>query len=260
MTTPSILLQAKEKFAKLLESRGLQDLQISISAEPLSSEEAIGHPTRRDFPIVEGKEKMIEARIERSKDQVLAKGQAFTDQPGNFTGTLQDLMDLPLDNNQHRAFFIAGMNAVLRHLRLTDRTVHCKDEDPEKCSREIAAFLLEKHGRLRVGLIGLNPAILQALSETFGGANVLCTDLNPDNIGKLKFDVTIWDGHIGRDDLILQSDLILFSGTTLVNDTFDGIFRAIEKLGRVYYVYGITGAGVCQLMNLNRICFYGRDC
>ncbi len=64
------------------------------------------------------------------------------------------------------------MNAVLKHCRIIETTLHCKDEDPERCAVEISTHIYDKLGIKKVGLIGLNPAILEALSKTFGAKNV----------------------------------------------------------------------------------------
>jgi len=87
----------------------LDDTVKVISSRPLTPEEAIGRPDRTDYPILKGKEFMIEATF---RD---AKGQAFTDMPGNFQSTLQDILDLELKDNFERAVFIAGFNAVMRY-------------------------------------------------------------------------------------------------------------------------------------------------
>ena len=151
------------------------------------------------------------------------------------------------------------MNATLRYLNLCEKTVHCKDEEPARCAKEIAAHILKEWGKVRVGLVGLNPAIAEALVETFGQANVKITDLNLQNINSSKFGLNIWDGRKKTDDLIEQSDVLLITGTTFVNGTFDSIMDSVRKYKNDYLVYGVTGAGICTLMGLNRICLFGRN-
>jgi hypothetical protein len=249
----TILEGAKAAFEEILHDRELLDVPVSVTVKPLTPEEAIGSPQRRDYPIIEGKERIIEASV------LGAKGHAFTDSPRNFEGAVRDVLELPLTSNRNRAVFIAVMNAMLRHLELIEGTVHCKDEDPEKCAKEIAAFLRETYGAVRVGMIGLNPAIAEALASTFGAGNVTVSDLNRDNIGREKFGVNIVDGRTETDALIERSDVVVVTGTTLVNGTFDAIMSSIRDLKKNYLVYGVTCAGVCHLMGLNRMCPYGRD-
>ncbi|MFQ6040959.1 MAG: succinylglutamate desuccinylase/aspartoacylase family protein, partial [Candidatus Poribacteria bacterium] len=104
---------------------------VSVRAKPLSPEQAIGHPQRKDFPIIKGKEVMIQAEFIRHF------GQAFTDNPGDFQGSLQDVLNLSLDNNFHRAVFVSTLNAVTRYLGLSEGTQHCKDDAPERCAEEL---------------------------------------------------------------------------------------------------------------------------
>jgi len=249
----SVLKSSKIKLKQIVEQKGLSDVTVSVLVKPLTAEEAIGKPGRRDFPIIVGKERVIEAEV------LGAKGHAFTDSPADFIGKLGEILNLPLKTNRNRALYIAALNAVLRHLGLADGTVHCKDEEPEKCGKEIAAYILEQWGKVRVGLIGLNPAIAAALINTFGAENAKITDLNKQNIGSTRYGVKIWNGREMARDLIRQSDVAVITGTTLVNGTFDPIIDSIHNHGKDYLVYGVTAAGICKLMGLNRICPYGRN-
>ena len=249
----SVLESSRIKLKEIAEQQGLSDVAVSVLVKPLTAEEAIGKPGRRDFPIIVGKERVIEAEV------LGAKGHAFTDSPADFIGKLGEILNLPLKANRDRAFYIATLNAVLGYLDLAEKTVHCKDEEPEKCGKEIASYILKQWGKVRVGLIGLNPAIAEALIDTFGAKNVKITDLNKQNIGSAKYGVEIWDGGEMARDLIKQSDVVLITGTTLVNGTFDSIMDCIQNYNKDYLVYGVTAAGICKLMGLNRICPYGRN-
>jgi uncharacterized protein (DUF4213/DUF364 family) len=249
----STLEKVKALFREIAEREGMLNVEISVLAKPLTPEEAIGTPGRRDYPIILGKERVIEASVLGSK------GHAFTDSPRDFLGTLGDVLELDLDTNRSRAVFIATLNAALRSLGMVGGTVHCKDEDPEKCAREIAEIVSVKHGKTKVGLIGLNPAIAERLTEAFGSDRVFITDLNPDNIGTRRFGVEIWDGAHRTADLVEAADVIILTGTTLVNGTFDAILSLVRDLGKEYLVYGVTTAGVSELLGFERVCPYGRD-
>jgi uncharacterized protein (DUF4213/DUF364 family) len=111
---------------------------------------------------------------------------------------------------------------------------------------------------INIGLIGLNPAIAESLVKTFGPERVNITDLNYDNIGKMKFGVTIRDGRTETEDMIKTADLILMTGTTLVNNTFDGIHEYINKYKKKYLIYGVTASGINELLGFQGICPYGR--
>jgi uncharacterized protein (DUF4213/DUF364 family) len=249
----SILEETRARFREIVEKHRLLRLQVSVLARPLTPEEAIGTPGRPDFPIAVGRERVIEA------DVLGAKGQAFTDSPGEFAGSLEDVLNLELNTNQCRAIFVATLNAVLRHLEMVRATVHCKDDGPESCAEEIASVLFQRHGNAQVGLIGLNPAIAERLVNRFGPTQVRISDLDAENIGRWRFGVEIWDGDDRTEDLIAASDVVLATGTTIVNGTFDRIWEQIRTQKKDCLLFGVTAAGVSELLGLERVCPCGRD-
>jgi hypothetical protein len=74
-------------------------------------------------------------------------------------------------------------------------------------------------------------------------------DLDPDNIGTQKFQVTV-EGPENTKDAIDWADLLLVTGTTLVNGTI-GDFLGRKPL----LFYGTTIAGAAHLMNWDRFCY-----
>jgi uncharacterized protein (DUF4213/DUF364 family) len=228
-------------------------VKVTVLVKTLTPEEAIGEPGRRDFPIILGKERVVEAKV------LEAKAHAFTDSPGEFVGSLKDVLKLPLTSNRERSIYVATLNATLKYLNLVENTIHCKDEDPERCGKEIASQLLKRWGKVKVGFIGLNPAIAENLIETFGIENVRITDLNKQNVNSFKYGVKVWDGNEMTEELIKQSDVILITGTTFVNGTFDHIIHCVRNYKKDFLIYGVTGAGICKLSGLNRICPYSRN-
>jgi hypothetical protein len=252
-TKTSILENSKIQFAEIVAKHRLLDTQVSVLVKTLTPEEAIGEPGRRDFPIILGKERVIEAEV------LGARAHAFTDSPGEFVGDLKGVLHLPLTSNRERGIYVATLNATFKYLNFIENTIHCKDEDPERCGKEIASQLLKRWGKVRVGFIGLNPAIAENLTETFGMENVRITDLDKRNVNSLKFGVKVWDGNEMTKELIKQSDTILITGTTIVNGTFDAIMQGVQNDRKDYLIYGVTGAGICHLMGLSRICPYSRN-
>jgi uncharacterized protein (DUF4213/DUF364 family) len=249
----SWLEKTKSLLLERITAHRLENKEVKVLVKTLTPEEAIGEPGRRDFPIIVGKERMIEATF------LGTKGQAFTDSPAEFMGPLKDILELSLTSNKERALYTAALNAVLKHLNQAEKTLHCRDDEPEKCARDMALSLVREWGKVKVGLIGLNPAIAENLVRTFGVKNVRITDLNRENIGSRKFGVEIWDGLRRSEDLIRETDGVLISGTTLINGTFDPLWELVEKDKKPYLLYGVTAAGFCALTGLKRICLYGRD-
>jgi hypothetical protein len=244
-----ILDKARVSFSAKIDEMGLGEEDVLITVASLTVQEAIGNPKREDYPLLKGKEVMIEARFRNGF------GQAFTDEPGGFRGPLKAVFDLNLDTKNNRAIFIAALNAVLAHLGTVEKTRHCRDEEPEECAGKIADHLLARFGKIKVGLIGYQPAILAALVKGFGASNLRCTDLNPKNTGAVKNGVTIEDASIANQEITGWADLLLVTSSTMVNNTFDEINKNALSHGKHLITFGVSGAGISALTGVERVCF-----
>ena len=229
----------KSKVLKLCRENRLLEEKIHVRARTLTPEEAIGNPEGDDFPLQKGKERLMQAEF---RD---ARGQAFTDRFGDFEGTLEEIFSMPLENNFRRAVFVAALNAVLRHLGLIEGTVHCRDQGPTECAAQMASYIEERFGRVKVTQVGFQPRIAEAMARTFP---FRLLDLDPDNIGQEKFGVIV-EGPDANDEAVDWADLLLVTGTTLVNDTI-GRFLT----GKPVIFYGTTIAGAASLMGWDRFC------
>jgi uncharacterized protein (DUF4213/DUF364 family) len=244
-----IIEEAGEKFRTIITEYDLGKEVVQVKIGTLSVKQAIGSPNRQDYPLIEGREVMIEAEFQGSF------GQAFTDRPHDFTGSVDEILDLDMNINDNRAVFIATLNAVMAHLGMVTGVRHCHDEEPEECAEEMARHLMAEFGKFKIGMIGLQPAILENMVKTFGDDYVRCTDLNPKNVGTRKYGAEIWDGRIDTDRLIDWCDLVLATSSTIVNNTYDAIRREAVAKGKRLIIFGVTGAGVVVLIGLERLCF-----
>jgi len=246
-----ILEQARDRFLALCRERAV-DMDGPVIVRPLSPDEAIGPKADAGFVIKKGKERVIEAAASG------ARGQAFTDRPTSWSGRVEDLLVLDLSQVPCRAVFVAGMNAVLRALGAAEGTVHCTDEDPTRCGPEVARALQDRLGRVRVGLIGLQPSILAALADRFGPDSVRVLDLNPDNIGATKSGVPVWDGNTELDRLVAWCDVGLATGSSVVNGSIDDIAHRFRESAKPLLFFGNTISGTAALLGLDRLCPFGR--
>lgn len=251
-TTPNLLEECRVRCRAMALAHGMANDGITVRARALSPEEAIGQPGRRDYPILTGVERVLEATIRETR------GQAFSDAVSDFRGTFREVLELPLDTNHNRALFLSTINAALHHLGMISGTVHCKNNAPELCGRQAATFACAC-GAQSVGLIGFNPALADALAQAFGPDRVRITDLNPGNVGSNRYGTTILDGRSRTRELIEFSDLVLVTGTTFVNGTFDAIHHHARSCRKRLIVFGITGAAVCHIMDLQRWCPQAQD-
>lgn len=224
---------------KDLAGRMMDEMVNVVSARPLSPEEAIGKPDRTDYPILKGKEVMVEAVFRG------ARAHAFTDMPGDFHGTLQEIMDLALETNFERAVFIATFNAVMRDAGKAANTVHCRNSEPRQCAKQLPAFIADHFGKPKISFVGFQPAMIEELSKTF---QLRVIDLDEDNIGADRLGLLI-EGPENTEEVLSWGDIILATGSTCVNGT---IVSFLNKRPVVFY--GITVAGPAALYGYQRFC------
>ena len=232
----------KEEFLRLIKDNGLEGEEVIIRAATLSTEQAIGNPEDKDYPLVRGLERLMQAEFRGSR------GQAFTDMYGNFSGQLADIAAMGLENNFRRAIFISSLNAVMRHLGLIAQTVHCKDNQPRECSYELVKYIEDNYGQPRVAMVGFQPRMVEALARQF---ELRVTDMDRDNIGQEKFGVIIDDPSHTKENLN-WCDIAVVTGTTIVNDTLNQF-----RIDKPIVFYGVTIAGAAKLAGLNRFCPVG---
>src|SRR4030066_2551864 len=91
----------KAEFVRTVKDNALEG-EVVIRAAVLSPEEAIGNPEDRDYPLIVGKERMMQAEFRG------ALGQAFTDMYGNFSGRPSEIAAMELKGNFSGAIFISS--------------------------------------------------------------------------------------------------------------------------------------------------------
>jgi len=233
----------KGKFCKLIKGDEVWSSRINVvNVRPLTSKEAIGNPERDDFPLLKGKEVMIQADFRGSL------GQAFTDMPGNYSGTLREVFEMSLTNNFQRAIFTSSINAVLRHFQFISKTVHCRNKEPGECASHLTNYIRKHFSEPRIAFIGLQPAMITSLSLYF---EIRAIDLDQDNIGKRKAGILI-EGISKTKEILSWADIILATGTTAVNNTLSSLL-----INKPIIFYGVTISGIAFLMGYKQYCFRG---
>ncbi|WP_320129793.1 Rossmann-like domain-containing protein [uncultured Sphaerochaeta sp.] len=232
-----------DRFASLVKEHKLDTKSIEIHVRALSPEEAIGNPGRTDYPIMRGKEQMLQASYKG------VFGQVFSDAPSSFSGTVGDVLKMDiLADNHARGLFIATMNAVMRSLSLIEGTVHCKDEGPKRCAQQIGDHIQKIYGNPQVLLVGFQPALVEVLGSRF---SLRVLDLNPETVGTTRCGICIEDSIKDRTDALQWASLVLCTGSTLANGT---IVNYLD-IGKDVVFFGTTLAGAAKLMGLQRWCF-----
>ena len=246
MTAEKFFEELRRRFIAVLDEHDIGDEPVQITCRSLTPEEAIGKTKRQDFPIITGDDVMIQAQFRDSF------GQAFTDAPTAFEGTLSEVLDMDIVNDAHgRGLFIAVMNAVMGYLGLCRGNVHCRTEGPEYCAQDMLGFLRREYPDVeRIALIGYQSALLDMLSHSEYDVRVL--DLNPKNVGEVRYGVKVEDGIKDYDEVVMDyADLVLCTGSTACNGS---IVNFID-IGKEVVFYGTTFSGGAVLMDQKRSCF-----
>lgn len=237
----NVYQEVREKFSGLVSDENIWSSQVNVlNVRPLTPQEVIGNPERKDFPLLKGKEVMMQADFRGSL------GQAFTDMPGNFHGTLGEVFQLPLDNNFQRAVFISSLNAVLRYLGHISNTIHCRDKEPAECAAHFKNYIQERFGQTKIAFIGLQPAIVESLATFF---KIRVVDLDEENVDLIRNGILIEDAAQTQ-QIISWADLIIATGTTAVNNTLTPLLGKKPIL-----FYGVTISGIAYLMGYEQCCF-----
>ena len=238
-----IYSELKKEFVQLVKENHLEGENVIVKARALTPEEAIGNPEDKDYPLITGRERIVQAELRNTC------GQAFTDMFGNYSAKLMDIAQSELKNNYRRAIFIASLNATMRYLGLIDKSVHCKDNEPRECGAHISEFVKNKYGHPKIAMVGLQPRLVEALAKDF---EIKVTDLDQANINTEKFGVMI-QGPQKTQEHIAWCDLIVVTGSTIVNSTITDFLT-----GKPVLFYGVTITGAAKLLGLDTYCYCGK--
>jgi hypothetical protein len=107
----------------------------------------------------------------------------------------------------------------------------------------------ERYGTLKIGQVGFQPRMVEAVGASFP---LRVLDLDPDNIGEKKYGTRI-EGTESQGDVLAWADLLLVTGTVLVNGTIEEFMGSKPVL-----FYGTTIAGAASLMGWDRFCGQGK--
>ena len=170
MNKEEFYLGLQDKFAQLIAENNLDLDELSVATKGLSTQEAIGKTLRRDFPIIKGKEVMLQANYKGHS------GQAFTSTPVEFVGSLRQVLEADIVHDDlSLSLFIATLNAVMSYLGLIEGTIHCRNEGPELCGEKYVEYLQQTYGSdPKILLVGYQAALVAHLSQVY---DLHCVDL-----------------------------------------------------------------------------------
>ena len=225
-------------FQDVVNAKEIQDRTVTVSA--------------RDFDAA-GSGDLHGKEIKLTGEYEGAAGECFTSFPGEFNGTIAELMALDIEHNPvDRSVYIAGINAVLNKYELADDCLSCDEADRKRCASRIVQQFKKNNGKVNCLLVGYQEEMAQALSEAFP---LRILDLDQDNIGREVYGVLIEDGATAYQDASRWAEVIVCTGSAFANGT---IYDYI-KLPKDVQFYGTTIAGAARILELRRICPFGKN-
>jgi len=233
----------RKYFITLVKENHLEEQDIIVRARPLTPEEAIGNPEDKDYPLIIGRERMMQAELRNTF------GQAYTDMYGHYSGKLIDIGEMELKNNFRRAIFISSLNALMRYLGLIEKTMHCRNDEPRECSLKLTEYIAKKYGHPKIAMAGLQPRMVESLARNF---EIKVTDMDYANINNEKFGVIIQSPKNTKDNLD-WCDIALVTGSTIVNNTLADFLTSKPVI-----FYGVTIAGAAKVLGLEHYCYCGQ--
>jgi len=196
-----------------------------------------------------GREHLLEASLEG------VRGEAWTDQPSDWSGTLGDVFSMPLKAVGRRAIVVATLNALAGRLGLTAHHFRCRHGAPLACGRELVTQLRTRfEGVGRVLVVGCQPGVVEALVEALGADHVRVLDHDGDLIGKTLHGVRVENGNADITADVRWCDLMLVTGSSVVNGTLDDLLRHSQDHSKPVVFFGNTIAAVAAIANLERLC------
>lgn len=243
--------QARKLLKKELAVAGF-DMKKKMTVRPLNPDEAVGKDSSAELALRRGPEKIVQAEMDS------AIGQAFTDAPCEWSGTVEEALALPLEYPARRAFTVAAINCLMRKTGRCSGTIHCRDKDPEKCGAETVKMMEKRFGNPKIAMFGFQPFLFKALVERFGSDAIEVADLNPANIGTKKHGVTIRHGENDAAKMVEGCTVGFFTGSSITNGTFDKIRKLFVDKNKPLVLFGNTISGVATLLNYDRFCPFGQ--
>jgi uncharacterized protein (DUF4213/DUF364 family) len=181
-------------------------------------------------------------------------GDSSAEDPKPFRGKLSEVCNMVFGKNPDRAVFFAALNVVYNYLRLNEAVVHCRGDEPKACGKLLAKYITKHFGKNAVvAHIGYKPEHVEACSKFRG----YVTDLDPENVGKVKFKKKILSAD-KNEEVIKNADVACISGSAIINGSLPHLLAWCERYGTVAIVYGVTASTAAKIMHLRHFCPYAR--
>lgn len=175
-----------------------------------------------------------------------SKGEAYTERPEDFKGTLKEALDIKPTDDGISAVTISALNAAMSHLSLAPGVFPEIEEARYDYADALCAYLVEKYGREKIVLVGYDGYIVKRFMDE--GLDFWTLDMDPDHISQDRFHHIVVNGaKLNRESSLAWGKIFVVTGSSLCNGT---IIHYLNS-GKELLFYGITCAGAAALLDLS---------
>ena len=173
------------------------------------------------------------------------KGEAYTETPEDFCGTLQQALEIPPTEKGISAVTIAALNAAMNYLQLAPGTFPEGEEARYQYADALCRYVIESHGPDNIVLVGYDGYLVKRFMDE--GLIFWTMDRDPDNITQDRFHhVVVNNAKRNRESSFVWGKYFIVTGSSLCNGT---ILHYLNS-GKELLFYGITCAGAATLLKL----------
>ena len=174
-----------------------------------------------------------------------AKGEAYTETPEEFSGTLKEALAIEPAEKGISAITLAALNAAMSHLKLAPGAFPEGEEARFQYADALCRHIAERHGKNNIILVGYDGYLVKRFMDE--GFSFWTMDLDPDNITQDRFHhVVVNNAKRNRESSFVWGKYFIITGSTLCNATILHYLNSDKEL----LFYGITCAGAATLLNL----------
>ncbi|MBR5930526.1 MAG: hypothetical protein IKZ95_00710 [Lachnospiraceae bacterium] len=174
-----------------------------------------------------------------------AKGEAYTEEPSDFSGTLQQALEIPPTEKGISAVTVAALNAAVNYLGLAPGAFPKGEEARFSYADALCRYVTEHYGRSNIILVGYDGYLVKRFMDE--GLDFWTMDRDPDHISQNRFQhVVVNNAKRNRDSSFVWGKYFIVTGSTLCNGT---ILHYLD-CGKEVLFYGITCAGAATLLHL----------
>lgn len=173
------------------------------------------------------------------------KGEAYTEEPSDFRGTLKEALAIPPTEKGISAITIAALNAAMSYLNLAVGTFPEEEEEKFRYADALCRYVKKEFGTSNLILVGYDGYLVKRFMDE--GLDFWTMDNDPANITQDLFHhVVVNNAKRNRESSFVWGKYFIVTGSTLCNGTILHYLNSNKEL----LFYGITCAGAATLLEL----------